>query len=141
MEPLLKWAGGKRKLLPLIKQYINIQEIKANKNVFFEPFVGGGALFLDLELENCVINDYNRELTNVYLPIKKNPENLIELLKIHEQNHCKDYYLRIRGYDRQEDYLEMSEIEKAARIIYLNKTCYNGLYRVNSKGYFNVPMG
>ncbi|MDO4466428.1 MAG: Dam family site-specific DNA-(adenine-N6)-methyltransferase [Bacillota bacterium] len=141
MEPLLKWAGGKRRLLPLIKNYIDIEYIEKNNAVFYEPFVGGGSLFLDLCLSKCVINDYNSELTNVYLQVKNEPDRLITKLKKHEKNHSKEYYMKIRSLDRSDNYLEMSSLDKAARIIYLNKTCYNGLYRVNSKGYFNVPIG
>ena len=94
-----------------------------------------------MALSNCVINDFNSELTNVYHQVKNEPDELIRELKRHAENHCKEYYLKVRSLDRKKDFNSLSNIEKAARIIYLNKTCYNGLYRVNSKGYFNVPMG
>lgn len=141
MEPLLKWAGGKRLLLPKIYKYINKQNIENNNITLYEPFVGGGSLFLDLELSNCVINDFNMELVNVYVQVKNNPYELIKLLEEHKNNHSKEYYFKIRELDRSPEYKKMRKIEKAARIIYLNKTCYNGLYRVNAKGQFNVPMG
>lgn len=141
MEPLLKWAGGKRLLLPKIYKYINKENIINENKTLYEPFVGGGSLFLDLELPNCVINDFNKELVNVYVQVKNKPYQLIKLLEEHKNNHSQEYYLAIRELDRKPEYKKMTKIEKAARIIYLNKTCYNGLYRVNAKGHFNVPMG
>lgn len=141
MEPILKWAGGKRLLLPKIYKYIDKQKIIDNNSTLFEPFVGGGSLFLDLELPNCVINDFNEELINVYIQIKNKPDQLIKILKEHKRNHSEEYYFKIREMDRLDSYDRMTKVEKAARIVYLNKTCFNGLYRVNSKGLFNVPMG
>ena len=141
MDTILKWAGGKRLLLPKIKKYIDINRLLENEGTYFEPFVGGGALFMDLELPNCVINDCNEELINVYVQVKNKPYELIKRLKIHNDLHSETYYLKIRELDRSESYKRMSKIDKAARTIYLNKTCYNGLYRVNAHGQFNVPMG
>ncbi|MBS3991584.1 MAG: Dam family site-specific DNA-(adenine-N6)-methyltransferase [Erysipelothrix sp.] len=141
MNPLLKWAGGKRKLLPLIFEYINKDELAKTGNKLYEPFVGGGSLFLNLELSRCSINDYNPELINTYIQIRDNPLKLINLLEEHKKNHSLEYYTSIRALDRRVDYSNYDDIKKAARFIYLNKTCYNGLYRVNSKGFFNVPMG
>lgn len=139
MDPLLKWAGGKRKLLTEIKKIINPKLIEEHR--FFEPFIGGGSVAFDFQCKNTVINDINKELINVYIQVKKNPDKLIEELKKHKENHGHDYYYQIRNMDRLPKYRQLSKIKKAARLIYLNKTCYNGLYRVNSKGFFNVPLG
>ena len=139
MEPILKWAGGKRKLVKEIIELINLDELKGHR--LFEPFVGGGSLSLFLEHNKTSLNDLNAELINVYLMIKNNPKELIDELKIHAKNHCKDYYYKIRNLDRTPSFKKMSDLKKAARVIYLNRTCFNGLYRVNSKGYFNVPVG
>ena len=100
MEPILKWAGGKRLLLPKIYKYIDKQKIIDNNSTLFEPFVGGGSLFLDLELPNCVINDFNEELINVYIQIKNKPDQLIKILKEHKRNHSEEYYFKIREMDR-----------------------------------------
>lgn len=139
MEPLLKWAGGKRKLLTEIKKIISPEII--GKHKFYEPFVGGGSVAFNFNCPNTIINDINKELINVYVQVKLHPEELINELKKHKDNHNHDYYYSIRNMDRLPNYKQLSKIRKAARIIYLNKTCYNGLYRVNSKGYFNVPLG
>lgn len=141
MEPILKWAGGKRNLLPIINEIIDKSEFEPEVGNYFEPFVGGGALCFDREFPHVCINDLNEELINVYKQIKKNPTKLIKALENHAENHCKEYYLLIRGLDRHDSYKSMDNVERAARIIYLNRTCYNGLYRVNKNGKFNVPMG
>lgn len=133
LKPCLKWAGGKRQLLDEIHRYL-----PDSFNTYYEPFVGAGALLFNLAPTNAVINDYNGELMNMYNIIKNNIEELINHLKIHIND--KEYYLKIRALDREKDYHELSSIIKASRFIYLNKTCFNGLYRVNSKGYFNVPF-
>ena len=141
MEPILKWAGGKRQLLQDLKEII---EPKLNgKNKYFEPFIGGGSLAFYFEYGKTIINDFNHELINVYKEIKKEPALIIEELKKHEEMHYNDsnYYYEVRNWDRLEEYNLLSNYKRAARIIYLNKTCYNGLYRVNSKGYYNVPKG
>ena len=106
-----------------------------------EPFVGGGAVLFELQPQRAIINDYNEELINVYLVVKQYPEELIEVLKEHNEKNSEEYYYQIRALDREPSYSQLSEIEKAARIIYLNKTCYNGLYRVNTAGQFNAPYG
>lgn len=139
MRPFLKWAGGKRQLLPYIKEYIN-EDVLADAT-FYEPFIGGGSLFFHLEHGNSIINDFNEEIINCYKVIKKSPNKLIKQLKIHEQNHSKEYFYQIRSLDRNGALEQMSDVEKAARTIYLNRTCYNGLYRVNRAGQFNTPMG
>jgi DNA adenine methylase len=129
-RPFLKWAGGKSKL---IQQYIPY--IPKEFNTYYEPFLGGGALFFHLLPKSAVLTDINPELINIYRCVKDKTEPLIALLVEHQDKHNKDYYYRVRqrSYD--------TDIERAARLIYLNKTCFNGLYRENSKGKFNVPIG
>ena len=135
----MKWAGGKRQLLSDIKSVININELAGHR--LYEPFVGGGAFFLDLEHDDVLINDINKELINVYLQVRDDPTQLINLLKKHRDNHSRDYYYEIRNYDRNGKIEILSNVEQAARTIYLNRVCYNGLYRVNASGQFNVPFG
>ncbi|HIK32316.1 MAG TPA: DNA adenine methylase [Oscillatoriales cyanobacterium M59_W2019_021] len=138
VKPFLKWAGGKRQLLPEIRRYIphKIQ------GTYYEPFVGGGAVFFDLQPKKAVINDSNSELINCYEVIRDSVDDLIEELRKHQQKHSEEYYYEIRGWDRRKEYPQnKSKLERAARIIFLNKTCYNGLFRVNSQGQFNVPFG
>ena len=139
MDPILKWAGGKRQLLSEIGQIITPQSLEGH--TLFEPFVGGGSVFMAYEHSSVVINDSNEELINVYKAIKQNPKEIVRLLKNHKEKHNHDYYYMVRQLDRTESYKTISNIERAARIIYLNRTCYNGLYRVNAKGKFNVPIG
>lgn len=139
MEPILKWAGGKRQLLSELKELVPVEDCK--KSRYYEPFIGGGSLCFNLELPNIVINDLNPEIINVYQQIYDNPQQLIQELKMHSQEHCDEYFYKVRGLDRKPIYSRMSAVKKAARIIYLNRTCYNGLYRVNSLGQFNVPIG
>ncbi|MDD4297121.1 MAG: DNA adenine methylase, partial [Ruminiclostridium sp.] len=135
ITPVLKWAGGKRKLLQDI-----IKHIPDEFSVYYEPFLGGGAVFFSLQPSNAVVNDINDELINVYTAIRDNVEELIEDLKRHKNE--KDYFYTIRAKDRDKDeYNKLSSIKKASRIIYLNKTCYNGLFRVNQQGEFNAPFG
>lgn len=136
IKPPLKWVGGKRQLLSEINKYIP-KEI----DTYFEPFLGGGAVFFDLEPDKAVINDYNSELINVYKTIKDDVEKLIEYLRVHEENNSKEYYYTVRAWDREEGYSERSNVEKASRIIFMNKTGFNGMYRVNSKNQYNVPYG
>ena len=110
-------------------------------NDYFEPFIGGGALFFDLAPERAVINDYNAELINCYQQIRNNPQELIDLLKYHQENNSKDYYLQLRSADRDDRINNMSDVQRAARILYMLRVDFNGLYRVNSKNQFNVPYG
>lgn len=138
-KPFLKWAGGKQQLLTQFEAYLpdSIER-------YFEPFVGGGAVFFSLWSRGKIPNeaflfDTNEELINTYLAIRDNVDELIRLLAIHKRRHSRDYYYKIRALDRQD--VDLSDIERAARTIYLNRTCYNGLYRVNRKGQFNVPIG
>jgi len=133
--PFVKWVGGKRQLLVEIKQHIPNQFSK-----YYEPFIGGGAVLFHLQPKNAIINDSNKELVNLYKVIKESSEELIEDLKTHENE--EKYFYNIRGVDREkEKYSELNNIQRASRIIFLNKTCYNGLFRVNSSGEFNSPFG
>ena len=134
-HPFLKWAGGKRQLISQMEKFF-----PKKYNKYIEPFIGGGAVFFHLLPENSIISDSNPDLINCYNVIKEDVEGLIKSLKKHKYE--KDYYYEIRALDRdQNKYAELSDIEKASRSIYLNKSGYNGLYRVNSKGLFNVPFG
>lgn len=139
MKPILKWPGGKGQVLEELKKYITPELLKGN--MYIEPFIGGGALAFDLEHPNTVISDLNLELTNLYEVVKYNPDCLIEALKMLQANHTTDFYYEMRAIDRLPDFNKQPPIVKAARTVYLNKTCFNGLYRVNSKGYFNSPIG
>lgn len=139
MKPILKWPGGKRDLLPELKKYITPELLRGN--MYIEPFIGGGALAFDLEHPNTVISDLNPELTNLYQIVKDKPEVLIDRLKAHQEKHCEDHYYEVRALDRWPDFKYIVPATRAARTVYLNKTCFNGLYRVNSKGYFNSPIG
>ena len=139
IQPYLKWAGGKRQLLPEIRKHLpdNIHTY-----TYYEPFVGAGAVFFGLKPDKAVINDCNSQLIMTYKAIKENVEELIRLLRIHKEMNGREYYYKIRNMDRDpEQFMMLGAAEKAARLIYLNKTCYNGLYRVNLKGEFNVPCG
>ncbi|MGV9172921.1 MAG: DNA adenine methylase [Promethearchaeia archaeon] len=133
-RPFLKWAGGKRQLIPQMDQYFP-QEFDR----YIEPFVGGGAIFFYLLPERAILNDINSDLINCYRIIKEEVIPLMQSLKGHKND--EDYYYALRKVDRTEKYAEWSAVQKASRIIYLNRCCYNGLYRVNSKGQFNVPFG
>jgi len=136
VAPFLKWVGGKRQLIPEIKKLL--PKGLANRP-YYEPFIGGGALFFDLQPKQAVINDYNGELINVYRVIRDNPDELIERLKRHENTAA--YFYALRALDREPDFSALTDVQRASRIIYLNKTCYNGLYRVNNEGQFNAPFG
>lgn len=136
LQPFTKWTGGKRQLLPVIRELM-----PKTYNRYFEPFVGGGALFFDLAPKDAVINDFNAELINCYQQIKDNPQELIEILKVHQEYNSKEYYLDLRSADRDERIDMMSEVQRAARILYMLRVNFNGLYRVNSKNQFNVPYG
>ncbi|HEX7312798.1 MAG TPA: DNA adenine methylase [Pyrinomonadaceae bacterium] len=133
-QPFLKWAGGKRQLLHEIRKYV-----PREFGTYFEPFVGAGAVLFDLQPARAVINDANRELINCYRVIKHNPEELVRLADEHERNDSKGYFEWLRDRDREPGLHALTAEERAARVIYLNKTCFNGLYRVNKRGLFNVP--
>jgi DNA adenine methylase len=129
-KPFLKWAGGKSNLL---SDLVKIAPTAYDK--YIEPFLGGGALFFGLCPDNAVISDLNSELINCYRVVRDNLDELVEKLK--EMPVSKELFYFQRGLDIE----ELSEVQRAARFIYLNKTCYNGLYRVNMKGKFNTPFG
>jgi len=130
----LKWAGAKSKLLSQLMEYM-----PKKIDTYYEPFLGSGAMLFYVlhtyDVKKAYVSDINEELINTFLVVKDNPHKLIELLKEHQKNHSKEYYYKIR------DHVPKDKLELAARFIYLNKTCFNGLYRVNSKGLFNVPIG
>lgn len=134
IQPFLKWAGGKRQLIKDIEKYI-----PTKFSSYYEPFLGGGALLFYLQHSKAVINDSNPELINTYTVVKDKVDVLIEELK--KQINTPEYFYEIRSLDRMPEYSSLSDVEKACRIIYLNKTCYNGLFRVNSQGEFNTPFG
>lgn len=139
MLPLLKWAGGKRKIVGKISELVDFK----NEGTYYEPFFGGGALLFHLLPNSAVCFDFNEDLINFYNTVKANPEKLISELKKNyvNKNNKEDFYI-IRALDRDEKiYSKMNNVQKAARMMYLNKTCYNGLWRVNSKGQNNVPFG
>jgi DNA adenine methylase len=139
VRPFLKWAGGKRQLLPEIVKYVPKM---TSKHTYYEPFIGGGALLFQLQPPKAVINDSNKELINCYKVIKDSLDELMEELSKNKYSNSETSYYEMRDLDRStKKYASLSEVEKAARIIYLNKTCYNGLFRVNSQGQFNVPFG
>ena len=120
----------------------SIEPLIPDCSTYYEPFIGGGAVLFRRQPARAVINDSNQELINVYITIKEEPEALIEKLREHKENNCEDYFYRIRALDRDKQaFPSMTNVERAARIIYLNKTCYNGLFRVNSAGEFNSPWG
>lgn len=136
-KPFVKWAGGKRQIINELKKYVPNEY-----NCYYEPFIGGGALFFNLAPKKAVINDSNSELMNVY-NVMCNDEKyskMCHLLNNYEVKNSEEFYYEIRDKDRnREKYDKLNDYTKAARTIYLNKACFNGLYRVNSKGQFNVP--
>jgi DNA adenine methylase len=137
IKPFVKWAGGKRQLVPTI--LANHLPKNYNLQTYYEPFIGGGALLFSLQPKKAVINDSNAELINCYKIIKNSLDELIEDLKNHKNDEY--YYYDIRDWDREKSFQSKTEVQRASRIIFLNKTCYNGLFRVNSQGQFNVPFG
>ncbi|MDC7226806.1 MAG: DNA adenine methylase [Spirochaetales bacterium] len=139
VSPIVKWVGGKRQLLKDIEKHLP-QEVYNSKTTYYEPFIGGGAVLFHLQPNKAVINDTNSELVNLYKVIRDCPEDLIDDLKKHKNE--EEYFYEIRGLDRDKEvYKNLSNIERASRIVFLNKTCYNGLFRVNSAGEFNTPFG
>ena len=135
VSPVVKWVGGKRQLIdeitPLLPKRITS---------YCEPFLGGGAVLFSLQPNRAIVNDLNGDLITVYEVIRDNVEELILSLSKHK-NH-QEYFYAIRDIDRDKDaYQQLSKVEKASRIIFLNKTCYNGLFRVNASGEFNSPFG
>lgn len=141
-QPFVKWVGGKRGLLSQIMPLL-----PKEFNNYFEPFVGGGALFFELYSKGLLNNkkvylfDINTELINAYEVVKNFPTQLIDELEIFKQKHSKEFFYEIRAWDREDDFFKIDKVLRATRFIYLNKTCFNGLYRVNKKNQNNVPMG
>lgn len=136
-KPFVKWVGGKRQLLKQFRE-LNLYPpecFNPESNTYFEPFVGGGAVFFDLLPKHAELSDTNRELVMTYNVIKDNVDGLIKSLKKHIYN--KEYYLGVRAQDIN----ELSDIDVASRFIFLNRTSFNGMYRVNKSGQFNVPFG
>ncbi len=136
-KPFVKWAGGKRQLIPVLNK-----EFPQKFGTYFEPFLGGGAVLFHLLSQNpnqkCSVSDLNSDLVLTYITIRDRVEELISSLKKHSKKYSDDknsYYYKIREKEPKE------QIEKSSRLIFLNRTCFNGLYRVNSKGKFNVPLG
>jgi DNA adenine methylase len=128
--PFVKWVGGKRALLHELES-----RFPRRFNRYFEPFVGGGAVYYHLQPQAAFLGDANRELVNTYNVVKNDVRELISHLRTHENQEEYFYTLRAVAPD------DLSPVERASRLIYLNRTCFNGLYRVNSKGGFNAPFG
>ena len=137
-KPFVKWAGGKRQIIDELKKHVPDEY-----NTYYEPFVGGGALLFELAPKCAVINDYNDELMNVFRCIKDENKftKMCNELNHYEAKHSEEFYFEIRNKDRDKaKFKKMPDYKRAARTIYLNKACFNGLYRVNSKNEFNVPF-
>jgi DNA adenine methylase len=134
--PFLKWAGGKGQLLSQLDRFF---PKPGSYKRYFEPFLGGGAVFFHLQPTRAILSDLNAELVNVYQVIRDNLPALLDSLRRHElqEKEDEDYYYWVRGLSLH----RLNPVRQASRFIYLNKRCYNGLYRVNSKGEFNVPKG
>lgn len=141
-KPFVKWAGGKRALLEIL-----CASLPQNFNAYFEPFLGGGALFFELANKGLLqgkkvyLNNKNAELINAYLAIQKEPQKLLNELNLMQKAHSKEHFYSIRALDREVNFSALNPIFRAARFIYLNKTCFNGLCRYNAKGQFNTPFG
>ena len=130
MKPFLKWPGGKQWL---VNKYFHL--FPANFNTYLEPFLGGASVFFALEPKKAVLSDINEEIINLYEVMRNHPEELKKMMIAHNEKHSKDYYYSIRKRSFADN------ITKAARTLYLNRTCFNGIYRVNKNGEFNVPIG
>ena len=146
MKPFVKWAGGKRQILSRINEYVQDSIDDNTDYTYIEPFLGGGAVFFSLHPKKAIINDLNEDLINAYRIIKSsNYSKLIDKLKEFSDeyhNAPDEFYYHIREWDRVDNWMDAhDDVDRAARMIFLNRTCYNGLYRVNSKGQFNTPMG
>jgi DNA adenine methylase len=131
-KPFLKWVGGKHSILPQL-----ISRLPKEYDEYYEPFVGGGALFFAVQPKNAHLSDVNFDLIITYITVRDDVDKLIDRLKVHEFNHDKTYFLNTR----ERLFVSTNHVETASLFIYLNKTCFNGLYRVNKQGKFNVPIG
>jgi len=134
MKPFIKWAGGKTKLLGQL-----VPLIPKDYNNYYEPFLGGGAVFFNLAPRKAFLSDINEELINLYVVVRDRANQLIQELRKYDSSEA--CYYECRNKDREPGYKFMTSVQRAARTLYLNKTCWNGLYRVNSKDQFNVPFG
>ncbi|HAS55744.1 MAG TPA: hypothetical protein DCR94_00475 [Firmicutes bacterium] len=139
--PVIKWAGGKRRLAPVIASRFYDDGLLRPGATYFEPFLGGGALMFYLKHKNAVGIDQNPELINFYNVLKNDPEGLYEKLqKDFAPYHSETFYYEIRNRDLEADFMKKyKKVDRAARFVYLNKSCFNGIWRVNSKGHNNVP--
>lgn len=135
VAPIVKWVGGKRQLIDVITPLL-----PKRMPSYCEPFLGGGALLFSIQPSKAIVNDLNKDLMLVYEVIRDDVNALVESLQTHENT--AEHYYAVRDMDRnKEDYKILSRVDKASRLIYLNKTCFNGLFRVNSSGEFNTPFG
>ena len=130
LRPFLKWPGGKQWFFKKYREYL-----PATVSRLYEPFLGGGAAFFSLAPETSILSDINNDLINLYQVMKESPEELAQCMRKHQKLHSKEYYYQIRAASFS------NSIQAAGRFLYLNRTCYNGMYRVNHKGQFNVPIG
>lgn len=139
--PVIKWAGGKRRLAPVIASYFFDGDLLKPDSTYFEPFLGGGALMFFLKHKNAVGIDQNPELINFYNVLKTSPEELSETLENEfAPFHSESFYYEVRNRDLAPDFTKkFNKVKRAARFVYLNKSCFNGIWRVNSKGHNNVP--
>ena len=138
-KPFVKWAGGKRQIVDKLLMYAPDEF-----NTYYEPFVGGGALLFELSPKKAIINDSNKELINVYSVLRNEEKfkKMCSILNTYEKNNSEEFYYELRNKDRNKSSFDrLSDYKRAGRTIYLNKACFNGLYRVNSKNEFNVPFG
>lgn len=138
-KPFVKWAGGKRQIVDKL-----LMHAPDEFNTYYEPFVGGGALLFELSPKKAVINDSNKELINVYNVLRNEEKfkKMCSILNTYEKNNSEEFYYELRNKDRNKSSFDrLSDYKRAGRTIYLNKACFNGLYRVNSKNEFNVPFG
>jgi DNA adenine methylase len=133
-RPFLKWVGGKSRMIDAL-----LSRLPRNYNRYFEPFLGGGALFFALNPKDAVLSDANGELVLTYSVVRDQVDKLVEALGCHKNN--RRYFYKVRAMDRRGDFWTFPAVDRAARYIFLNKTCFNGLCRVNSEGQFNVPFG
>ena len=135
INPFVKWAGGKTQLLKYLRKRVPVKF-----GTYYEPFIGGGAFLFDIQPSIALINDINEQVINAYIQIRDNVEGVIDLItKYDNVNIDVAYYMYIRELYNRKIALHELDIDSAAQMIWLNKHCFNGLYRVNNKGLFNVP--
>jgi DNA adenine methylase len=128
----LRWIGGKSKSINVLTKYVPSEYSR-----YWEPFLGGASMFFSIQPRTSILSDQNKHLIDCYKAVRDNPKALSEIIEIHRNNHSKDYYYLTRN----EFNIGGSQIDQAARFLYLNRTCFNGIFRVNKKGEFNVPFG